>query len=347
MHPPKCSAIASRSRRATALSAFRGLVTATPISSVTARRIAAAAIALLTVLSHAQAQEAVRAPRTDGWADHDLVADLEGCPALPACLAILESRFPLRNTGQQSGVGKEIAHNLRRFGEPAKHELLRRASGAHPGWRNLAGDILSKWGGWSPTDVPAIRAALQAQRGGWMARPLAEIKTPEAIQALVEDLALLGNAANQTGWALVNIGPKVLPYLLPILADDQQSHAAASIVNRMGREALVAAPDWISLAASMDNPKDVRLAALRGLAAMGRGAREGGKDLRAMLASPEADLRAQAFKTLVALRDPSVVAAVADDCHPSGAAFFPIPLQSLCVVTVAAFGEHAQPVGLQ
>jgi HEAT repeat protein len=177
-----------------------------------------------------------------------------------------------------------------------------------------------------------------------MARPLAEIKTPEAIQALVEDLAVIGSQS-QTGWALVKIGPTALPHLLPILADDKHAHAAAGVIHWMGEEALVVAPNWVSLAASTDNPKNMRLAALRGLAAMREGARQHGKDLRAQLASPDADIRADAFKTLLALRDPSAVMTVAENCHPSGTALYRMPHQSYCLLNIAAFREDARTAG--
>jgi hypothetical protein len=108
---------------------------------------------------------------------------------------------------------------------------------------------------------------------------------------------------------------------------------------------LVVAPDWVSLAASADNPKSKRLAALRGLAAMGDGARQHGKDLRALLESTDADIRADAYKTLLALRDPSVVMVVAENCRPSGAAFFEMPLESFCLSDIAVFGEEARSAG--
>jgi HEAT repeat protein len=335
------STIQCRYRRSVKrFSTLPGLPGATPNLGVTARWIAAAALALLTALSFAQAQRGV-AP------DPKLVLELEGCPTLQACLAILDAVVPARDCHCTNGAGLVIAEKLRRFDEPAKQELLRRAAGTHPGWRNLAGDVLSHWGAWSPADVPALRAALQLDHGGWIARPLAEIKTPEAVQALVEDLAVIGSQS-QTGWALVKIGPKALPYLIPILENDKGAHAAASVIREMGREALVEAPYWASLAASTGNPKNVRLAALRGLAAMGDGAQQQGKELREMLASPDIDIRAQAFKTLVAIRDPTVVATVAENCNPSGTAFGLIPIQSLsCLIEIAAFGDHARPVGSQ
>jgi hypothetical protein len=274
-----------------------------------------------------------------------LVLELKECSDLPACLTSLDAFVPSLSRGQASGLGDTIAHSLRRFGEVAKQELLRRAASPDPGWPNLAGDILSYWGGWSPSDVPALRAALRFQHGGWIARPLAGIRTPEAIEALVEDLAVIG-AESQTGWAIVRTGHEVLPYLLPVLADDNRAHEAARIIGRMGKEALAVAPDWGVMAANPGIPKDGRLAALRGLAAMREVAGQQGKNLRAALADPDADIRAQAFKTLVTIGDPSVVMTVAENCKPSGKAFYGIPFESRqCLITVAAFEEHARTAG--
>jgi hypothetical protein len=170
----------------------------------------AAAVALLTVLAPTRdlAQDFVARAR----AEHKLALEMEGCPAVPACLAMLDAVVAPVDDGGLNEAARKISTNLQRFGEPAKQELLRRAAGAHPGWRNLAGGILQFWGSWSPSDVAAIRAALQLQHGGWIARSLVAIKTPEAIQALVEDLAFAG-AATQTGFALTQIGPDALPYL--------------------------------------------------------------------------------------------------------------------------------------
>ncbi len=314
-------------------------------SWLAAVRCFAAAIALLTALSLVPAQDMARGHGPFERAVRKLVLELDRCQDLAACLAVLDDFVPSLSPGQASGEGPTIAYSLKRFGETAKQELLRRAASADPGWPNLAGDILSYWGGWSPSDVPALRAALRLRHGGWIARPLAEIRTPEAIEALVEDLAVAG-AMNQTGWALAMIGHEALPYLLPILADEHRANEVAGVIRKMGKEALVVAPDWVLMAANPDNPKNVRLAALRGLAAMGDGVGQQGKDLGAMLASPDADIRAQTFKTLVAIRDPSVVMTVAENCKPSGKAFYSIPLESLqCLITVAAFGEHARTAG--
>jgi HEAT repeat protein len=336
--------LADEASRTALLSTLCGRAGAARIWRAAARCIAAA-IVLLTALSLVPAQDMARGHSPFESAVRKLVLELDGCQELPACLAVLDGFVPSLSFGQSSGVGTTLAYSLKRFGETAKQELLRRAASADPGWRNLAGDILSYWGGWSPSDVPAIRAALRLQHGGWIARPLAEIRTPEAIEALVEDLAAAG-AMNQTGWALARTGHEALPYLLPILADEQGANEVASVIGDMGKEALVVVPDWVLMAANPDNPKNVRLAALRGLAAMGDGVGQQGKGLGAMLASPDADIRAQTFKTLVAIRAPSIVITVAENCKPSGEAFYRIPLESHhCLITVAAFEEHARTAG--
>ena len=309
------------------------------------RLFPAATVVLLTV--GALAQDPVQDFAARARAEQRLALEMEGCPAVLACLAMLDAVVSPQDDGRLNGAASTISNNLRRFGEPAKQELLRRAAGAHPGWGNLAGGILQYWGIWSPSDVPAIRAALRLHHGGWIARPLAAIKTPEAIQALVEDLAFAG-AASQTGFALVQIGSDALPYLFAPLEDDHHAFAAATVIREMGREALAAAPGWALIAASSDRPKNMRLAALRGLAAMGVGAQQQAQGLREMLADPDPTIRDQGFKTLVAIRDPSVVATVAADCNPSGTAFEQIPTQSfLCLLNLVAFGEHARMAGAQ
>src|SRR5262249_5835694 len=138
----------------------------------------------------------------------------------------------------------------------------------------------------------------------------------------------------------------------PVLADEKSAFAAAAIIGQMRTKALVIAPDWVSLAAGTDNPNNMRLAALRGLAAMGEGARQQGKTLRDLLVSPDADIRAQAFKTLVTMRDPYVATTVVENCHPRGSLPYERPRVSFesfeapyCLWEVAAFGEHARPAG--
>jgi hypothetical protein len=142
-------------------------------------------------------------------------------------LALLDKAVPAEGDGGTTNE-KTLARHLRRFGEPAKQELPNRAAGDHPGWRNLASAILWEWHSWNSADVPALRKALERQHGGWPAGPLAEIGTLEAIQALAGDLAQCEDIENQTGWALTRLGPKSIPSLFLLLANDQSARQAAS-----------------------------------------------------------------------------------------------------------------------
>ncbi len=97
-------------------------------------------------------------------------------------------------------------------------------AGDHSGWRNVAGAILSEWHSWTPSDVPKLREALQKRHGGWVAKPLGEIGSPEAIQALVEDLR--HGSTKQTNNALAELGAKAAPFLAPLLEGDSTAEPA-------------------------------------------------------------------------------------------------------------------------
>src|ERR1039458_7916486 len=157
---------------------------------------------------------------------------LDTCPTLSACLALLDKAVPSRDDGEGSN-GDVLARDLRRFGEPAKQELLRRAIGSHPGWRNVAGAILADWGGWKGEDVPALRAALRLDHGGWVARPLGQIGTPDAIRALVMDLSTASDIESQTGFALKKLGARAVPFLMPLLENQEKSVLAAQVIAEM------------------------------------------------------------------------------------------------------------------
>jgi len=61
---------------------------------------------------------------------------LDTCAPLSACLTLLDKVVPAQDDGEGSN-SLILARDLRRFGEPAKQELLRRAVGSHAGWRNI------------------------------------------------------------------------------------------------------------------------------------------------------------------------------------------------------------------
>ena len=176
---------------------------------------------------------------------------MDHCPSLQACMKLLETVVPNVDDGEGSNA-EILAHDLARFGEPAKQELLNKAVGPHAGWRNVAGAILWAWSSWNPSDVTKLREALRKDPGGWVARPLGRIGTPEAIQALVEDLPK--GTENQTEFALSHLGPRVIPLLFPLLEDPEKAPPAAAVIHEIGRPALQFADDWAVLANDPQKP---------------------------------------------------------------------------------------------
>lgn len=186
---------------------------------------------------------------------------LDDCPSLEACFRLLDRAISATDDGEGSNADV-LANKLRRFGDTAKRELLKRATGDHPGWRNVAGAILSEWHSWTPSNVPELHEALRKDPGGWVARSLGEIATPQAIQALVEDLPK--GSQNQTDFAFAELGAKAIPYLFPVLESDKNAASAARIISDMGSVAVPFASDWAALAVDTQQQLKTRLAALRG-----------------------------------------------------------------------------------
>jgi hypothetical protein len=198
-------------------------------------------------------------PRGMGW-----------CSSLDVCLQMLDKTVPANDEGEGSN-SEALAKDLIRFGDSAKRELLRRAAGPHPGWRNDAGAILFAWPSWYASDVPALREALRLHPGGWVARPLSRIATPEAIEALVEDLPR--GQDNQTDCALSNLGARAIPYLFPLLKSDSTAGSAARVISGMDPRPVSYATDWVAIALDPNKQFGERIAALRGIAALGPGAK--------------------------------------------------------------------------
>ena len=270
--------------------------------------------------------------------------DLVGCPTLESCLAILDKTVESADRGDWNEDSEKIAANLKRFGEPAKQALLARATGAHLGWRNLAGSILASWHVWFEADIPKLKEALRLNPGGWIARVLGEIGSPAAIEALVEDLK--HGAASQTGHALKRLGVKVLPYLLPLLsAEDETWREAAAVVTDIGEPAAVISPDWATLATNDNEPAARRIGALRGLAAIGPPARIVAPQIRNLLLD-RAPFRDSSLETLHKMKDPIVLPSLAYGCVPrvpplAGAWQRTDP----CLNDIAAFGVDARHYG--
>ncbi len=221
------------------------------------------------------------------------------CRSLDACLRSLDSRAA--TSDGSTGPDEElIARKLSAFGEPAKHELLRRAAGDDAGWRNLSGAVLANWKTWLPSDVPELRAALRLDPGGWMATPLGTIGTRTAIEALVEDLPK--GSDNQTDFALEKLGSRAIPALMPLLENDNTAPPAVRVIKLMGKSVAPLQSRWTQIANDADEPLTKRLAALRAISALGSKARQSAASLRPLSSSTEPSLRNQAALTLEAIQ---------------------------------------------
>lgn len=237
---------------------------------------------------------------------YSIPSGFQVCRSIESCLQSLDS-LAATSDGSISPDEEAITKKLSTFGEPAKHELLRRAAGGNAGWRNLAGAILANWKDWSPSDVPELRAALRLDPGGWMARPLRIIGTPEAIEALVEDLRNgIENhadfAENQTSFALEKLGPRAIPALMPLLENDDTAPSAMRVIKSMGDSVVSFQSSWSQIANDTREPLTKRLASLRAISALGSEARPSAASIAPLALSTEPILRNQAALTLEAIQ---------------------------------------------
>jgi hypothetical protein len=230
---------------------------------------------------------------------YSIPPSFSACRSLDVCLRSLDSEASTAD-GSIGPDEEAVAKKLSTFGEPAKHELLRRAAGADAKWRNLSGAILANWKTWSPSDVPELRAALRLDPGGWMAGPLRTIGTPAAIEALVEDLPK--GSENQTDFALQKLGPRAIPALMPLLENENTSPSAIRVIKLMGDSAAPLQSSWSQIANDPGEPLTKRLAALRAIGALGSRARQSAASIEPLSSSSDMPLREQAALTLEAVQ---------------------------------------------
>jgi len=274
-----------------------------------------------------------------------LPQEFAACSSLNACIRVLDEVAPSHDGGSDLDAA-EAYKVLHRFGDPAKHELLKKAAGKDPGWRNFAGAVLAKWKEWNPSDVPELRAALRKDHGGWVARPLAEIATPGAIEALVEDLP--EGSANQTDFALSHLGPKALPFLFPLLAEERTGESAARVIGQMTGIVETYAPRWIAMASDAKEPKPLRIKALAGLAALGPAAKPYCASLRQFLNDPDAGFQFAVHSALLAVRDSSTAVYVARSCKPKASPLDSLAMASFqCLEELASYGTDGYDAGAE
>lgn len=274
----------------------------------------------------------------------EMPASFAACKALDECLKALDATATRRADGSGWDGDAKFAARLEQFGQPAKRELLKRAVSENPGWRNLAGAILMNWQSLEPADVPALIEALQKEPGGWVARPLGRIGTPEAIAALADDVRQHG-AANQSGWALSQIGARVFPILLPLLSDDKKWHSAADIMRDMKSRAKDGLNDWLTIALDSRRPDRDRVGALRGIGVLGTSAKEVAPKLRPLLAVNDGygPIAETTKMVLAAMGDQTMAAEAIGACQPSTDRFEGSFDSTICLERAAVYGSAAFP----
>ncbi len=93
------------------------------------------------------------------------------------------------------------------------------------------------------------------------------------------------------------------------------------------------------LALDRSKPLPKRIAALRGIAALGPAAEQSSIGLHVLLTSNEPEIKKQADITLTAVRDPIVIEHLAKACQPRAPKFDFLALESLqCLSEIAEFG---------
>jgi HEAT repeat protein len=266
------------------------------------------------------------------------------CEVLDDCLHALDMPAAQRADGSSSDLDAGFAVRLEQFGQPAKRELLKRAVGEDRGWRNLSGAILMHWQSFEPADVPALIAALHKEPGGWIARPLGQIGTLEALNALAEDARLHG-AESQSGYALSHIGDRVFPYLLPLLSDDKQWHEAASILRDMKSNAANGLDAWLAIALDTAKPERDRVGALRGIGILGSSAKEVAPRIRPLLSINDGygPIPETAKKVLAAMGDETMASETVLACEASTDPFEGSFESTTCLERAAVYGDAIFP----
>ena len=157
---------------------------------------------------------------------------------------------------------------------------------------------------------------------------LGQIGTPDAIRALVEDLSTAADIESQTGFALEKLGPKAIPFLIPLLKDQEKSLLAAQVIAEMDPLPTAYASTWVVTALDAEVPLEARMAALRGIAALGPAAEHTSEALHVLLKDNDPELQKQVGATLRAVRDPIVVVQMAQSCQPKAPQFDFLALDS-------------------
>ncbi len=195
--------------------------------------------------------------------------NLDSCTTLNACVQVLDMNIHDPLTDWDTGL-TDVRVRLQAFGEPAKRELLRRVAGPDRAWRSASGYILGDWPSLGPENLPTLLDSFRMQTGLASAMAIARIDSPVAMRVLIEHFKMSGDT-DIVAEALTSAKERALPYLLPLLQedDDRVWMATFTIIRNMGTEAPTVAENWITVASDARRPRKERIGALRGIGAIG------------------------------------------------------------------------------
>ncbi len=188
------------------------------------------------------------------------------------------------------------------------------------------------------------RCSLPAGCSGAERRPhaLARIGSPEAIRALARRIEIYGNV-DVTGEALASLGEQGVASSAPGSDERRPVDGCHRHHRQDGQRA--APGDWGVLAADPRRPIDERIAALRGLSAMGEQARGTGDAIAPLLHSRDARLRAAADDALTKMHYPAVIERDVRGCVPLSDAFSSRGSDGGCSGRIASYGGAAAEFG--
>lgn len=266
------------------------------------------------------------------------------CSDLDRCMAWLGTRASLESDGGHGTLCDVASRELAPFGNEAKRRLWDKLTSKRKGWADLASCVLRTFPALSEEDVPRLRELLRGRYDGWEATALSRIGSDSAIRALIEALP-------QTGFALTKLGARSLPYLLDFMTEQSAAQSgnwivAQQIITDMGTAAVVVAESWRDVATNPAEPETRRIAALRGLEAMGDKAGAIAPAIAALLHEERPAIRAAAQATLLAMRDPSALSKLVAECQPANSVA-DRQARPDCLIDIARFGPAAEPYGPQ
>jgi len=194
-----------------------------------------------------------------------------------------------------------------------------------------------------------------------------KVATPQIIRALVEAVGLSGYSSNSARSVCI-LGPRSLPYLLPLLGNDDKWDAATGIIRNWypvnddyrnqctewyqqynpnaDAEIERIARDFAQRAADSRQPRQLRLGVLRALDAFGEKSGPIGRVLLPVLRDADEEIRHEGFRTLGAVRDVDVLGEMIDACPRMADEFSSFrPWSVDCLSQLVNYGKSARPIG--